>query len=689
MNIILNSKKITLSMLVSTAFFLTACGGDRQDVTLDSVSPTVEQAAQSNGSPVYDLVGANIPYPNDILFSGSTDGTLNLTVKDVTDISDPKNSLNELDGFSTSGAISVGLSKAMDKLTVASAVRLYEVVTNPALGNAVVGYSATLVAGVDYFPTLSADGKRLLIVPLKPLKAKTSYMVVVTNSLQDVDGKPATADLNYSNMKKSTALVNADGKSQIPGMSDALAAKLEGIRKLTQAQLTVATTVEPSLSKGDIVMSWSFSTQSTTDVINTITTSVINTSLVLQDTQMTTASAGVPHGTSKIYAGTIDVPYYQTVATTKHDTAPLTSKWSGQTGLPQTRYTVLAGDSPKATTTLTIPVMATIPAGGCNNCGVVIYQHGITSNRATVLAVADAYAAAGMATIAIDMPMHGITDASSASGFRMSGKERTFDVDFVTQNADNSILATTPDGVQDSSGRHFIQLTSLLTTRDNLRQAISDLVQLKASLATAVGIDFDENNVHFLGHSLGGMVGAGFVNIATDIKTATFAMSGTQAAYVIANSPAFAPAVEAGLATKGILKGSAEYAAFELAAQTVVDSADPVNVINGLTMPSLMLEVVGDGNSGTVDQVVPNSVAHAPLAGTDPWVRIQGLKSLVGTGAVTDSKGVIKFTAGDHGSLLSPTASATTTKTMQEAIVSFAASSGAGIQISSNSTIKQ
>jgi len=311
-------------------------------------------------------------------------------------------------------------------------------------------------------------------------------------------------------------------------------------------------------------------------------------------------------------------------------------------------------------------------------------------NRPTVLAVAvaDAYAAIGFATIAIDMPMHGITPTSSAKDFRLNGvTERTFDLDFVTQDTNGSITALAPDTVVDSSGRHFVQLGSLLTTRDNLRQAISDLVQLKASLATATGINFDENNVHFLGHSLGGMVGASFVNIATDLKTASFAMSGTQAAYILTNSASFGPEIAAGLAQKGIEAGSADFASFELAAQAVIDSADPISVLADISVPTLLLEVVGDGNPQSDDQVIPNYIA--PLGGTEAWASVQGLNSVTGTGAVTDSKGIIRFTAGDHGSILSPAASLETTMGMQQTVVSFAATNGTAVQIANDTTIKQ
>lgn len=684
---LLKTKQILLYSFVMATASLTSCGGDKEKITLDSAQPSAEQLAQTKGSPIFDPLTNSLPFPNDLLFAGSTDGTLNIPVKDATDLADPKNSLNELDGFAVSGVMSISLSKAMNSTSLMNAIKVFKVLTDTTT-KAVTAIDSPLTYGVDFLPSLTADRKTLIIAPIKPLQAKASYMVVITNDLTDVNGNSAIIGPIYAYLKSPTALVNSAGKSQFANLPDASALKLEPVRQLTQAQLAYATVAGGGMDRDKIIMSWTFSTQSTTDVINKVTAGVTNTSLVLADSSLTTAAAGVPNGTANIFAGTLTVPYYQRAPSAENPVAPLTSKWAGATGGILSRYSIALGDSAKKTADVTIPVIATTPAAGCDNCPVVIYQHGITTNRATVLAVADAYATIGFATIAIDMPMHGITPTSSAKDFRLNGvTERTFDLDFVTQDTNGSITALAPDTVVDSSGRHFVQLGSLLTTRDNLRQAISDLVQLKASLATATGINFDENNVHFLGHSLGGMVGASFVNIATDLKTASFAMSGTQAAYILTNSASFGPEIAAGLAQKGIEAGSADFASFELAAQAVIDSADPISVLADISVPTLLLEVVGDGNPLSDDQVIPNYIA--PLGGTEAWARVQGLNSVTGTGAITDSKGIIRFTEGDHGSILSPAASLETTMGMQQAVVSFAATNGTAVQIANDTTIKQ
>src|SRR2546430_15451344 len=150
---------------------------------------------------------------------------------------------------------------------------------------------------------------------------------------------------------------------------------------------------------------------------------------------------------------------------------------------------------------------------------IVIFQHGITANRTNVLAIAEAFAQAGIVAIAIDLPLHGLTApsdptkpstylyASSANpfyaglGLPASGSiERTFDLDTLN----NTTLAPVPDGVIDGSGLHFLNLSSLLTTRDNLREASTDLVTFAKSVSgitlplPATAPYIDGTRIHFL-----------------------------------------------------------------------------------------------------------------------------------------------------------------------------------------------
>ncbi|MBN2866426.1 MAG: lipase [Thiotrichales bacterium] len=686
---LLQIKKLALVSLVA---LLAGCGGSEEKITLDPVEGTAEQVADTRGSVVMNFVTSNIPFPHDALFSGSTDGTLNIPVDDETNYADPTVALNALDGFSTTSPITFSLTKAVDTSgSLATGVKIYPADVAIVEGTRVVtAVGEPLSFGQDYFITpTDAELKTVAIIPLKPLEAKKTYLVVVNDQLLDIDGEPMIRGVIFNRLAGTESLVGSSLEA------------LEPLRQLTNAQL--AALASASVDVATVVASWSFTTQSTSDVLETVKSSITsnaNTSLALVDSGLDTSDVG-GLGAAKIYAGTIDVPYYLTAPTDSNPLPVVSSFWQAANEQFLTQF----NSTPVATSTVTIPVVMTKPQIGtkpAEGWPVVIFQHGVTQNRGNVLAVADALANAGYAAIAIDMPLHGITpDNMRFAALRMAEVERTFDVDLVTQDENGSVTIAAPDGVVDSSGRHFINLSSLLTTRDNLRQAVADLMQLKSALSSATLLDsamnfegvteLDSSKVAFVGHSLGGIVGGMFTDLLDDeLQSAVFAMAGTQASYLLAGSPAFGPEIVAGLAAQGVEAGTAEFNQFLLAAQTVIDSADPVNYVANIASPSLMIEVVGDGvDDSTKDQVVPNSVPTAPLAGTEPWIILQEMATLTGTGLVPNGKGALRFNSGDHSSILLPDTDLTATVTMQEAMASFVKTEGAAVSVSDNSTIQQ
>ena len=91
-----------------------------------------------------------------------------------------------------------------------------------------------------------------------------------------------------------------------------------------------------------------------------------------------------------------------------------------------------------------------------------------------------------------------------------------------------------------------------------------------------------------------------------------------------------------------------------------------------------MGEVIGggtndDGSTGLPDQTIPNFVA--PLSGTEP---LAGLIGLSGVSSTTEGSGLVRFNAGGHGSLLSPSPSVATTVEMQLQLTQFFATAQMG-----------
>jgi dienelactone hydrolase len=375
---------------------------------------------------------------------------------------------------------------------------------------------------------------------------------------------------------------------------------------------------------------------------------------------------------------------------------------------------------PVVKSTETIPLILTTPklGGACGNTvpvdgwPVVIFQHGITRNRGDVLGVADSLAQACMAAVAIDIPMHGIagTETNGTADFRVPGLERHFDLDLVTQDADGNITAAVPDGFIDASGTHFVNLKNLLNTRDNLRQAVSDLFVLVDAIEEGAVTDganpLDATRIYYYGYSLGSIAGTVFIAMEPNVRDSVLVFGGVGVAKILDGSFELGPSLSAGLAANGVIKGSADYETFLGAAQTVFDSGDAVNFSSLATASRGILfhEMVG-GNSSPSDQTVPNTVPDgndttgtvpAPLAGTEPQLALMGLTQVNATisGAV-DLKVVTKFNSGYHGSLLDngllpisdPLADPVVTTEIQTQAATFFATDGQTLLVTDDSVL--
>lgn len=668
-------RRILWLLALSGLLWLPGCGSDNKDVA-DELN-----IDRSGFTAYFDLTARILPFPTNLLFSGTDDGTLNIPTADPTNVSDPIVAMNALDGFSTVAPISTRFSSAIDPSTLTPAsVRLFEV-TLSGIGGAVIAINRELAFGTEFLPTLSSvDPTRstLVILPTRPLKPRTSYLVVLNNEIKGANGLSPQTSAHYLIAKTPNSLIGTP------------AAALEPVRQLVNFQETALANL--GVPKDQIILSWTFSTQSIGNVLTTARTLATGSSVVNPAPVGTTANllpAGASPGFADVFVGSLTVPYYLANASAG-PSAPLITFWQGAGGSNLT----FLNTTPVAKSTETIPLLVTLPNAASSQLKpltgwkVAIFQHGITSNRTSMLALADSMARAGFAVVAIDLPLHGLPVGHP---LRLS-PERTFDLDLVS----NTTGAPGPDGVADSSGTHFINLASLLSSRDNLRQGVADLFALTKSLPAmdvdGGGPDFDPSEVYFIGHSLGAMVGSVFLAHEPTVKSAVLGMPGGGIAKLLDGSASFGPQVAAGLASRGVLKGSADYESFLGAAQTVIDSADPVNYATATTSGRgvLLFEVVGDGAGSLPDQVVPNNVlanapvgtVPSPLAGTDPLATFMGLTRLTTTTAGLSQKAWMRFTAGDHASLLSPAASLAATSVMQEAMATFLASDGNLVAIS-------
>ena len=619
-------------LILSITVLLSACGSDSEH---DFTPPEDPSESSPPHGPIFDPASANIPTTNDLLFSGSVDGTLN--------IPNTKNNpvitaVNKLDGFSTSIPITADFGMSIDpaSLIVGETLHIYEVTKNQ---QGAVTSIVRELTNTEILATPTGDkATTLALVPRIPLKESSSYLVILTNGIKDPAGKRAQASSVYSLARSTTPLTNSDY------------ATLEPLRQLINNMEDMAAST--GVDKSNMVLSWSFTTQSTTVVLKQLADTVSASDIVIAPTGKTTNDF-VPllPGLADISIGTLDLPYYLSAPSSDNPTAPLSAHWQGIGGSLLTRFNT----TPIATSTLNVPVIMTTPNATSGQTKpaagwpVIIYLHGITRNRLDIIGYADTMARAGFAMIAIDLPLHGIDDTSNplhATNTPFPNDiEATFDVDFVN----NQTGLAGADGIVDKTGTHFINLISLLTSRDNIRQGVANQLVLRRSLGNIAGINSER--VGTIAHSLGGIVAVPFLGVESKSMPSSLITTGASISTLLRDSAVFGPIIKAALAAQGVT--GADYDAVILGTQWILDSADPINFAKDAAAkhPIHLMEVVGDGgNIHLKDQVVPNSSTEILIKSLGATAASDAVNSV----SIANPK-IVRFTQGSHSSILDPT----------------------------------
>lgn len=673
-------KSLQSITLLSVSVLLTACGSN-SDYNFNKATEAAESVPPQG--PVFDPAGGKIPTPNDLLMG--VDGTVNIPNPADKDgkVNPLIAAINELDGASTSNPMIVqfGFELNKESLKIGDTIRVFEVTK---AGLAVTGVKAEVTS---ILIKVLDDKKTLALVPFPPFKENTSYLVALTNDIKDVKGNSAQAPSAYSLARSNVTLVGSDFE------------KLEPVRQHIGNLELIAKSQGVDTNK--IILSWAFSTQSITAVLKDVAANAEAGKIVMAQTPFNTALlkpainyGGLAFtGAADVHIGTLDIPYYLDKA------KPLTGYWKNSDDKSPNRNNV----KPIATSTLTVPVMMTTPSASlqltkpAEGWPIVIYQHGITRYRTDMLIYADSLAKKGFAVIAMDLPLHGVpktTRAGTPNPFHASATAFPTDVEpsFELDLIDNATGAPAPsgDGKIDSSGAHFINLQSLLTSRDNNRQGVSNLLVLRRSLKDIA--DIDETYVGFIAHSLGGVVGVPYLGVENTYTPSALITTGASITTIIRDSASYGPTVKGALAAAGVT--GAAYDQFLQGAQWVLDSSDPIN----FTTPAVshhaiyMTEIIGDGGTHLSDTTVPNSSTEilAALIGAKPATLAE---NVVAVGAPK----IIRFTQGDHSSILDPSDDVPTGvesylnvfEEMHAQVASFMESSGTKVEVSDDLIIKQ
>ena len=627
----------------------------REDVAGLWVFRTVDQPELT-----FDLAQGVVPFPNNHLLRGNTlpdGGTQSGFVAVLADGGAPGDDavpgvrlslpipagaspaqaqliggLNTLDGFSTTApivsenstllaALDVGSIDAGSLGTGAGLIKLEGVSTTLADGGVRLPSvrvclncaSSTNDAGVIDQP------EQLQWVPQTPLDEASRYGAFVTTDARDVRNRSLMASPTFALVRSRNPLVDATGASTIPVVSNAQAAQLEPVRRRFRGCLDRLEAA--GRPRSTVALGFCFTTQSVTAPLRAIAAGVNASPLPSTvewlfetggATRLAMTAAGVPNAAiATTFEGELTIPNALTGPGGTFNPDP--AQW-------QSRLSLF---------TLVTPVGPTPPAG----FPVVIFNHGVARSRADALFVANAFAEAGFATIAIDAPFHGdrsdcrgavLPDAACADPMTQECSATTgrcfarvpananacsvvspsdcFSADqgrclqATGRCEGGSFVRSAPvfafSGTPSVSGNRFVDTANLFATRDNFRHAgAADLAQLlrvlgatgprslNALLTSAMRGTLDATQVHLVGQSLGSVTGTVFSAAAAAPSRLALNAPGADLLDTVLTSPAFSSQRTAFLAGIGASPGSPTFDAFLVLARTILDPADPVNLL--------------------------------------------------------------------------------------------------------------
>jgi pimeloyl-ACP methyl ester carboxylesterase len=554
----------------------------------------------TQGEALQDPASKRIPFPNDLLRDVNT-GLVSLPadVNDSPTQKELKANFNTLDGFSTTAALSLESTAPVDPATVnATTLRLFEA----------DGREVPLTR------TVQPGGKKIVLQPSETLAPATRH-VVLAFGIKDVNGKLIEAMPLSSVFSLAFPLVDDQGASRLSNFCDATAQRLEPIRASVAAVLA-----KTSLPSAEVRAAWAFTTIDLQKRARELWLTPYQSALPLEvvDGKLDPPSLGMP-SVSKVLSGKL---------------------WTYDRldGLKGFR-TDGKGVARKIEFILALP--KGVPAGG--KVSVVIFGHGLYTERRLMLLVSERLARAGFASMAIDFPMHGErsacnTDlhcelgAACVEGKCMTSSGAPKDFARVVK-----IPGLPGPGTPTSTGATFVDTESLTATRDHFRQALIDLsAQMRLirnfdwTQATG-GIGLDGDQVHWVGISLGGILGASVSGVDPYLNRQLLNVPGAGLPQVMTESLTFQGQLSQSLAQKGITKGTPEYDQFLNAAKWTLDEIDPINLAAFARRRPLVYQDPFTGELKTAakkqlrvqmatgDTVVPNVTTEALLiaAGLD------------------------------------------------------------------------
>jgi hypothetical protein len=636
-----------MQLLLYLSFILvTGCSGT------DPSGSNAQSNVSGGNAVIFNPLSGEVPLPNVLATATAADPLTGRTANKPMTPPEALAYINKYEVGSTNAVagmnapIYIRFSSPVDAATITAAnVKVFQLTPDTASSsspeNNALGF--TDISGMfDY--TYIAGGTDLFLFPKFPLSPGTRYMYVVTNKVLDAANGKAVVSSSYFELLKSKYELVGPFAALEPIRANVMSGaniKFSGYAKVMDDLIT-ATATTTITSRADIALMGRFITSGagfiSKDAIGTMMpvesalrafaagstmgglagktwynpadpATNLNTVTVTTPAGLTPAAywgvvgAGTaPATVATVVTGTINSaelsidPVIAKANAATADLSSVTGAYNPAAGVVQpTRDATgnLTGFYYKSSTVPFVLLAPTTPNGK-----VVIFQHGITGQKEQVVAVAGSLTNAGYTVVAIDLPLHGS-------------------------------LAVPTHTTGAVWGQDFMALGAPLATRSNVQQAAFNLNRLELTMRTggfaAQGIiPAPTVDIKYVSISLGSIVGAYYLAGNTTLSTTGYpytqttlnsdmkgflSVPGGRLAYLLKDSPAFSPSINAGLAASGITAGTPTYNNFFQVTQSVVDPVDPATMTSPLAsgLPSRLSGrvVIQEATGG--DTVIPNA----------------------------------------------------------------------------------
>ncbi|MEZ8964192.1 MULTISPECIES: lipase [Vibrio] len=328
------------------------------------------------------------------------------------------------------------------------------------------------ITGDEVDTQISADGSNIIIQCESGLKEGTTYSIVVTDGVKTEFNEPLKADASFDELIYSDVPLNNE-KEEV--LQDQVLSAIESYYALYP-------------EKGIPVYAAQFKTQSSYSSLDAMKRNHLQygSSFTQEEPVIVEEKRGY-----NLYTKVLKIPSYLPFTKEREaecivdefdpkENCPPLYEWITNTS---GSFPTAENPMPQKTEDLEMTADIYVPKefnwNSFIELPVAIFIHGVTAERGTASLMAAEYTDKGYAVVAIDMPYHGerIRYDSSPEHVEISAR---------------------------ANKAFFINIDSPLALRSNLQQSVSDFLGLRYALSQEGWVD--NNNVHLIGQSLGGIM---------------------------------------------------------------------------------------------------------------------------------------------------------------------------------------